>query len=78
MKASTQISFPKWNFKVEVRPSVCFPNGKKAKPVKRFYAVLIGGNGEVVFTGETRNRKPPLIKTVNRLFPGIIIVDKTK
>jgi hypothetical protein len=60
---------PEWKFKVEVRMANVTPF--------QYYACLIGRNGEVVFTGETRKSKSGLIKTVNRLFPGVTIVDKS-
>lgn len=66
----------KWKFKVEIRPSVYYPTGRKGKPVIRHYAVIKSKNGEVVFTGEVRNRKSALIKTINNLFPGVKITEK--
>lgn len=44
---------------------------------KEYHAVIKARNGEIVFTGEPRKRKSALIKTVNRLFPNVIIIDKT-
>lgn len=44
----------------------------------QFYAILKGKNNEPTFIGETRKKKSPLVKMVNRWFPGVTIVDKTK
>ena len=72
----------KWKFKVEIR-STSFGNASEVpkslvKLVNQFHAVIKGKNGEIVFTGEPRKRKSALIKTVNNLFPGVVIVDKTQ
>lgn len=63
-----------YKFKVEIK------NNKfiyQRKLVKEYWAVIVARNGEIVFTGETRKRKSPLVKTINNLFPGVVIIDKT-
>ena len=44
----------------------------------QYYALIKGLNHETVFAGETRRSKSGLIKTINRLFPNVKIVDKAK
>lgn len=59
---------PNYNFKAHIHRSAD----------KQFYSTLVGLNGEPVYTSETRTRRTGILKTVNRLFPGVIIVDETK
>lgn len=63
-----------WKFKVEVKKSVA----PTVEFTYEYHAVIKSRNGEIVFTGEPRKRKSALIKTINNLFPGVVIVDKTQ
>lgn len=74
---------PLYKFTVEIRKSKGYTpasifNDIIDKTKTQFYAVLKGKNGEIVFAGETRTRKSGLIKTMNNLFPGVVITDTTK
>ena len=62
------ITFPKWNFKIHIRSS---DDGQ-------YYYVGVSSNGQDLFQCETQVRKNQVIKTVNRLFPEVTIIDKTK
>lgn len=72
MKASTT-----YKFKVEIRISEKgVTNGKPdglMKLVKQYYAVIIGRNGEPVFTGELRKSRYGLVKTIKNLFSNVEI-----
>lgn len=67
----TPTMYPKWKFYVEIRKSI--------EPLthSEYYAVIKARNNEIVFTGETRKCKSSLIKTINNLFPNVVIKDKT-
>jgi uncharacterized protein YegP (UPF0339 family) len=65
---------PEWKFKVHIKKSVW---KNVAAPHQEYFALLIARNGEVVFCSETQTSKATIIKTVNRLFPGVKIIDKT-
>jgi uncharacterized protein YegP (UPF0339 family) len=68
-------AYPKFKFHVEI---------KKQEDIKyrvlkpQYWAILVSTNGKIAFDGETRKSKTSLIKTINNLFPGVKIVDKTK
>lgn len=68
MKASTPITFSKWNFKIHIREST---DGQ-------FFYVGVSPNGQDLFQCETQVRKNQVLRTANRLFPNITIIDKTK
>lgn len=72
-----------WNFKIQIRKS-----GGRSKPYKpdpklrvavpdEFYYAGVGLNGKDLFISETQKRKATLLKTINRIFPNIVIVDKS-
>lgn len=44
----------------------------------QFYCTLVGNNGEIVFTGETKKRKYDVIALVIKWFPKNEIVDETR
>ena len=66
-----------FKFKAEIRMTHGAKTSSSSYTIQ-YYAVLKARNGEIVFTGETRKRKSALIKTINNLFPGVVIVDKTQ
>lgn len=64
----TPTMYPNWKFKIHLRESKdC-----------QFYYAGVSSNGQDLFTSETQKRKSQLTRTVNRIFPNITIVDKTK
>ena len=44
---------------------------------KQYYCVLVGGNGEDVFVGETRKTKAGVKHLINEWFYDVEIVDET-
>jgi len=68
---------PSYKFYVEIRITPYSKQKYGLSPCE-YHAVIKGRNHEIVFTGETRKRKSALIKTINNLFPNVVIKDKTK
>lgn len=77
---STKSKTPSYKFYVEINKSDSKrKEGLFGRPTwAEYYAVIKARNNEIVFTGETRKRKSSLIKTINNLFPNVVIKDKTK
>lgn len=79
---STKSKTPSYKFYVEIKLScgaVIYEHKSTGiKEPDQYYAVIKGRNHEIVFTGEARKRKSSLIKTINNLFPNVVIKDKTK
>lgn len=76
-------SLSTYNFKIQIRRSDGRSKPYKPDPKLRvalpdeFYYVGKGRNGKNLFTSETEKRKATLLKTINHLFPNIVIVDKS-
>lgn len=64
----TPTMYPNWKFKIHIRES---RDGQ-------FYYAGVSSNGQDLFVSETQKRKGQLTRTVNRIFPNVKIIDKTK
>lgn len=73
---STKSKTPSYKFYVEIRETYKF---EKSSPHFKHYPYYVGVsvNGKDLFVSETYKRKSSLIKTINNLFPNVVIKDKT-